>query len=86
MKKNEIVITRDSLTIADNHQLTNETEYIEVRDLMSKLQMMKIDSAFGSYVERDKFTKILTEWLESNQNRKFCSDSGDRYVEGGHNF
>lgn len=86
MKKNEIVITRDSLTIADNHQLTNETEYIEVRDLMSKLQMMKIDSAFGSYVERDKFTKILTEWLESNQNRKFCSDCGDRYIEGGHNF
>ena len=86
MKKNEIVITRDSLTIADNHQLTNETEYIEVRDLMSKLQMMKIDSAFGSYVERDKFTKILTDWLESNQNRKFCSDCGDRYVEGGHNF
>ena len=86
MKKNEIVITRDSLTIADNHQLTNETEYIEVRDLMSKLQMMKIDSAFGSYVERDKFTKILTEWLESNRNRKFCSDCGDRYIEEGHNF
>ena len=48
MKKNEIVITRDSLTIADNHQLTNETEYIEVRDLMSKLQMMKIANFINS--------------------------------------